>query len=139
MPFRIRQRALHIRFIGLGWSEVAYLRSSVRSRLCQLLCPPNRQMGTFAHRQPHAIISTKSFCFSANVENRKVVFGGPPALGAGGLEFKSPRPDHLLLCFQFALSEATSPEVCTWVQLGPNTSISTRSTARRCSSGIACK
>jgi hypothetical protein len=24
-------------------------------------------------------------------------------LGAGGLEFKSPRPDHLLLCFQFHL------------------------------------
>jgi hypothetical protein len=66
------------------------------SRLCQLLCPPNRQMGTFAHSQPHATITAKLFCFSRNVESRRVVFGRPPALGAGGPEFKSRRPDHLL-------------------------------------------
>src|ERR1700688_4463950 len=64
-------------------------------RLCQLLCPPNRQMGTFAHSQPHATITTKLFCFSRNVENRRVVFGSPPALGAGGLRFKSGRPDQI--------------------------------------------
>jgi hypothetical protein len=38
-------------------------------------------MGTFAHSQPHATITTKLFCFSRNVENRRVVFGSPPALG----------------------------------------------------------
>src|ERR1700688_4531773 len=54
------------------------------SRLCQLLCPPDRQMGTFAHSRPHATITAKLFCFSRNVENRTVVFGSPPALGAGG-------------------------------------------------------
>jgi hypothetical protein len=72
-------------------------------RLCQLLCPPNRQMGTFAHSQPHATITAKLFCFSRNVENRTVVFASPPALGAGGPRFKSARPDHLLLGFQFSL------------------------------------
>jgi hypothetical protein len=66
------------------------------SRLCQLLCPPNRQMGTVAHSQPHATIAAKLFCFSRNVENRTVVLGRPPVLGAGGLEFESPRPDHYL-------------------------------------------
>jgi hypothetical protein len=45
-------------------------RVSATSRLCQLLCPPNRQMGTGAHSQPHA------------------------ALGAGGLpvQVRAPRP-----------------------------------------------
>jgi len=69
-------------------------RVSATSRLCQLLCPPNRQMGTGAHSQPHARITTKLFCFSGNVENRRVVLTIPPALGAGGLRFKSGRPDH---------------------------------------------
>ena len=31
--------------------------------------------------------------------------GSAPALGAGGPRFKSARPDHLLLCFQFALPD----------------------------------
>src|SRR6202521_715896 len=44
--------------------------------------PTHRQMGTVAHSQPHATITTKLFCFSSNVENRRVVFGRPPALGA---------------------------------------------------------
>ena len=64
------------------------------TRLCQLLCPPNRRMGTRAHSQPHARITAKLFCFSRNVENRTVVFGSAPALGAGGLRFKSGRPDQ---------------------------------------------
>src|SRR5712664_318203 len=69
------------------------------SRSCQLLCPPNRQMGTFAHSQLHATIRAKLFCFSRNVENRTVVFGSPPALGAGGPEFKSRHPDHFMFFF----------------------------------------
>jgi hypothetical protein len=51
-------------------------------------------MGTVAHSQPHASITTKLFCFSSNVENRRVVLSRPPALGAGGPRFKSGRPDH---------------------------------------------
>jgi hypothetical protein len=69
-------------------------REGTPSRLCQLLCPSNRQMGTVAHSQTHATITVKLFCFSRNVENKTVVCGRPPALGAGGLEFKSPRPDQ---------------------------------------------
>ena len=69
-------------------------RVSATSRLCQLLCPPNRQMGTGAHSQPHARITTKLFCLSGNVENRRVVLTIPPALGAGGLpvQVRAPRP-----------------------------------------------
>src|ERR1700687_3458552 len=44
------------------------------SRLCQVLCPPKRQMGTFEYSQPHATITAKLFCFSGNVDNRTVVF-----------------------------------------------------------------
>jgi len=58
------------------------------------LCPPNRQMGTSAHGQPHATITTKLFWFSGNTGNRRLVLSRPPALGAGGPEFKSRRPDQ---------------------------------------------
>jgi|HubBroStandDraft_6_1064221.scaffolds.fasta_scaffold50391_2 hypothetical protein len=34
-----------------------------------------------------------------------------PVLGAGGLEFKSPRPDHLLLYFQFNLVDMDESRV----------------------------
>jgi len=67
--------------------------SRAPSEMCQLLCPPYIQMGTVGHSQTHATITTKLFCFSSNVENRRVAFGSPPALGAGGLELKSARPD----------------------------------------------
>ena len=69
----------------MSYDPVCESRARAPSRLCQLLCPPNRQMGTFAHSQPHATITTKLFCFSGNVENKTVVFGSAPALGAGGL------------------------------------------------------
>jgi len=39
-------------------------------RMCRLLCPPCRHLGTFAHSQTHAAIATKLFCFSSNAENR---------------------------------------------------------------------
>jgi hypothetical protein len=45
--------------------------------------PPNRQMGTFAHSQPHARITTKLFCFSRNVGNKAIVFGSAPTLTEG--------------------------------------------------------
>ena len=80
----------------MSYDPICESGASAPSRLCQLLCPPNRQMGTFAHSQPHATISAKSFCFSGNVENKTVVFGSPPALGAGGPRFKSARPDQSL-------------------------------------------
>src|ERR1019366_5060563 len=77
-----------------GWASLPCFRVRTPSQVCQLLCPPYRQMGTVAHSQPHAPASTKLFFFSSNAENRRVVFSSPPALGAGGLEFESPRPDQ---------------------------------------------
>src|ERR1700676_221383 len=65
--------------------------------------------------------------------------GSAPALGAGGPEFKSRRPDHLLLCFQCTVPDTAASEAELGSNLGPSTSLSTLSTARRCSSGIACK
>jgi hypothetical protein len=64
-------------------------------KVCQVLCPPCKHLGTFAHSQPHATITSKLFCFSSVVENRRVVLGSAPALGAGGLRFKSGRPDQI--------------------------------------------
>jgi len=64
-------------------------------------------MGIFAHSQPHATITAKLFCFSSNVENRRVVFCGPPALGAGGPEFKSRRPDQMYPAYFLQLIEST--------------------------------
>jgi hypothetical protein len=66
-------------------------------RVCQLLCPPYKHLGTSAHRQPHETITTKLFCFSGSIENRRVVLSGMPALGAGGPGFKSGRPDQNIL------------------------------------------
>src|SRR6202521_5926552 len=63
-------------------------------------------MGTGAHSQPHARITTKLFCFSGNVENRRVVLTIPPALGAGGLRFKSGRPDQNISRVFFRLMKA---------------------------------
>src|SRR5260370_32440864 len=73
------------------------------------LCPPNRQMGTGAHSQPHARITTKLFCFSGNVENRRVVLTIPPSLGAGGPEFKSRRPDQNISRVFFSLTKVLFP------------------------------
>src|SRR5882724_9051209 len=82
--------------------------------MCQLLCPPNRQMGTSAHGQPHATITTKLFCFSGNTGNRRLVLSRPPALGAGGPEFKSRRPDQNISRVFFSLLKApfTPTPIC---------------------------
>jgi len=63
-------------------------------------------MGTLAHSQPHATIVPKLFSFSKNVENRTVVFGSAPALGAGGPRFKSARPDQNMSRVFFDLLKA---------------------------------
>src|SRR5271166_529947 len=65
--------------------------------------------------------------------------GSAPALGAGGRRFKSSRPDQLVLSFQFTVPDVDWFTSETWVHLGPNIKRSTLSTARRCSSGIACR
>jgi hypothetical protein len=43
------------------------------------------------------------FVFKNKIEKEGLPSDSPAGLGAGGLEFKSPRPDHLLLYFQFTL------------------------------------
>src|SRR5260370_42076942 len=67
-------------------------------------------MGTVAHSQPHATDSSKLLFFSTNAENGRVVLSSPPALGAGGPEFKSRRPDHLLPCFQCSVPDTAASE-----------------------------
>src|SRR5882762_11807300 len=80
--------------------------ASVPFRVSQLLCPPYKHLGTFEHSQPHATITTKLFCFSGSIENKRVVLIGMPALGAGSSEFKSRRPDQSML---FVLHYLESP------------------------------
>jgi hypothetical protein len=83
-------------------------------RVCQRLCPPYKHLGAFAHSQPHATITTKLFCFSGSIENRRVVLSGMPALGAGGPESKSRRPDQNIPRVFFSLLKApfTSNLIC---------------------------
>src|SRR6266478_7685488 len=80
--------------------------ASVPFRVCQLLCPPYKHLGTFGHSQPHATITTKLFCFSGSIENKRVVLIGMPALGAGGPEFESRRPDQNISRVFFSLIES---------------------------------
>jgi hypothetical protein len=132
---RPRLRPITVRSVERG-ATVSLAKSVIRCakrhpRLCQLLCPPNRQMGTFAHSQPHATIAVKLFCFSSNVENRRIVFGRPPALGAGGLRFKSGRPDQILL--NQKVTEAQFRHCCIVVQLGNNRKNSQGKTALQAS------
>src|SRR5260370_29390708 len=74
--------------------------------MCRLLCPPCRQMGTAGHSHLHATDSAKLLVFSSSAENGRVVLSGPPALGAGGPEFKSRRPDQNISRVFFRLSKA---------------------------------
>jgi hypothetical protein len=53
---------------------------------------------------------SNSFVFKTKIEKEGLPRDDTPDLGAGGLEFKSPRPDHLLLCFQFTLTGTNSVE-----------------------------
>ena len=56
-----------------------------------------------------------SFLFKNEIEKEGLPRDVTPALGAGGPEFKSRRPDHLLLYFELILSD--NPELET--ELGP--------------------
>ena len=60
-------------------------------------------MGTPGHSHLHATDSAKLLVFSSSAEKGRVVLGGPPALGAGGPEFESRRPDHFMFCFFYQL------------------------------------
>jgi len=53
----------------------------------------------FAHHATTKYFSN-SFVFKTEIEKEGLLGDITPALGAGGPEFKSRRPDHLLLCFQ---------------------------------------
>ena len=48
---------------------------------------------------------SNSFIFKNKIEKEGLPGDSPAGLGAGGLRFKSGRPDHLLLCFQFTLPD----------------------------------
>src|SRR6266849_10325813 len=76
-------------------------------KMYPILCPPYRHIRTVAHSQPHATVSTKLLFFSSNAENGGFVLDGPPALGAGGPEFKSRRPDQKYLACFLLLIEST--------------------------------
>src|SRR6266481_4984154 len=82
--------------------------------MCRLLCPPCRQMGTAGHSHLHATDSAKLLVFSSSAENRRVVLSSPPALGAGGPEFKSRRPDQNISRVFFSILKApfTSNPIC---------------------------
>jgi hypothetical protein len=68
-------------------------------KMYPILCPPYRHTRTVVHGQPHPTVSTKLLFFSSNAENGGFVLDGPPALGAGGPEFESRRPDHFKFLF----------------------------------------
>ncbi len=53
---------------------------------------------------------SNSFVFKTEIEKEGLPGDITPALGAGGLRFKSGRPDHLLICFQFTLLDAACVE-----------------------------
>jgi hypothetical protein len=65
-------------------------------KMYPILCPPYRHTRTVVHSQPHPTVSTKLLFFSGKAENGGFVLDGPPALGAGGPEFKSRRPDQFM-------------------------------------------
>src|SRR6266852_570423 len=55
--------------------------------------------------------------------------GSAPALGAGGPRFKSARPDHLLLCFQFTLADTVcirGDEGLYWLRISSKPSLKWR-------------
>ena len=49
---------------------------------------------------------SNSFIFKTKVEKEGLLKGGPAGLGAGGLEFKSPRPDQNISRIFFDLLKA---------------------------------
>ncbi len=63
----------------------------------------------FVHRATTKYFSN-SFVSKTKIEKEGLPGDITPALGAGGLEFKSPRPDHLLLYFQFTLVDNESAD-----------------------------
>ena len=74
---------------------------------CANFCAhPTDRLAHVRNGQPHARGSVKLFFFSSNVENERVVLPGPPALGAGGLRFKSGRPDQKYLACILLLIES---------------------------------
>jgi len=50
---------------------------------------------------------SNSFVFKNKIEKEGLREHGPAGLGAGGPEFKSRRPDHLLLRFPYTVLDAT--------------------------------
>src|ERR1700731_4505639 len=62
----------------------------------------------FVHRATAKYFSN-SFVFKTEIEKEGLPGDITPALGPGGPGFKSRRPDHLLLCFQFTLPGAVCP------------------------------
>jgi hypothetical protein len=87
-----------VRTWGVGEPERFSMVGVILSqKMYPILCPPYRQPRTVVHSQPHPTVSTKLLFFSSNAENGRFVLDGPPALGAGGPEFESRRPDQFMI------------------------------------------
>jgi len=76
---------------------------------------------------------SNSFVFKNEIEKEGLPRDITPALGAGGPEFKSRRPDHLLLCFQCTVS-LPGVEPCLIALPEPDLAKSTTVQLRRISS-----
>src|SRR5260370_42528544 len=63
-----------------------------------------------AHRATTKCFSN-SFVFKTKIEKEGLPGDSPAGLGAGGPEFKSRRPDHLLLCFQCTVPDTAASEI----------------------------
>src|SRR6266481_1390984 len=56
---------------------------------------------------------SNSFVFKTEIEKEGLPGDITPALGAGGPEFKSRRPDHFMFCFFYHLASSQRVAVCT--------------------------
>ena len=86
------------------------------------------------HRRPNWLVGVaielESALESRSTSCRGVAQpGSAPALGAGGPRFKSARPDHLLLCFQFTLADTVcirGDEGLYWLRISSKPSLKWR-------------
>ena len=82
-------------FIGQGWAQ--FRRFFAEGKI-------GGTLGMRKHIVVHAAttkLCNKPFVFKREIEEEGLPIHSAPALGAGGPEFKSRRPDHFLQIFNF--------------------------------------